>query len=307
MSNFLSVVIPAFKKESLSLVLKGISNQTLSGDLFEIIVVDDASKQNLKDFVLRRHYNFNLKAFRNYKNRGAAYSRNRGLKEARGSLILFLGDDIIPDKNLFKIHFERHKEYPSKNIAVLGYVTWSNKIKVTPFMRWLEDGGPQNAYPEIEGKKWVSHNYFYGANISLKKDFLLENGLFNEKFKEYGWEDLELGYRLSKKGLKILYEKKARGFHYHILYLADVLTKMKKVGQNAVLFNKLHPELKIIAPYFIPHKRIARKIVFNPLAVFILKEVAEFFENKKICPCLYTRLVSLYFFKGVEKGLKIYE
>lgn len=306
MTYYLTIVIPAVKKESLLRVLEGISKQTLSKDLFEVLIVDDAAKQNLKDFVLRRQYNFNLRIFQNSKNKGAAYSRNRGVKEARGNLILFLGDDIIPDKNLFKIHFEKHEEYSQKNIAVLGFVTWSDKIKITPFMRWLENGGPQNAYPKIEGKKWVSHNFFYGANISLKKDFLLKNGLFNEKFRKYGWEDLELGFRLSKKGLKILYNKKAKGLHFHKISLKDFLERMEKAGENAVLFNKLHPELKIIAPYFVPHKKIAREAVFNPLVIFILKKIAEIYENKKILPRLNMRLTSIYFFRGVKKGLEIY-
>lgn len=308
MNNFLSVVIPAYKKDSLFFVLDGIKKQVLPKEFFEVIIVDDFSPMNIKKEVLKQKklFDFGLKIFRNSKNEKPAYSRNRGIKESSGGIILFLGDDIIPNKNLFKIHLEKHKENPQENIAVLGYVTWSKKIKITPLMEWLENGGPQNAYPEIKDKKWVSCNYFYGANISLKKDFLLKNGLFNEGFKKYGFEDIELGYRLQKRGLKILYEKKARGFHRHKIFLDDVLKRMKDIGENAVFFNRLHPELKIINSYFIPRKKIAREIIFNPFIVFILRKIAAICENKRICPRLYTRLVSLYFFKGVKNGLKIY-
>ena len=37
---------------------------------------------------------------------------NRGLREAKGDIVLFLDDDIIQDKNLVAAHRETHVEHP---------------------------------------------------------------------------------------------------------------------------------------------------------------------------------------------------
>ena len=46
---------------------------------------------------------------------------NRGLREAKGDIVLFLDDDIIPDKNLVAAHRETHVEHPD-TWAVVGQV-----------------------------------------------------------------------------------------------------------------------------------------------------------------------------------------
>ena len=49
--------------------------------------------------------------------------------------------------------------------------------------------------------------YFLTGNISFPKSvFDAENG-FDETFQSYGWEDIELGYRLSKKGVPLRFLK----------------------------------------------------------------------------------------------------
>lgn len=309
MDNFLSVIVTVHKNaETVLYLLNEINKQTLQKNLFEVIIIDDFSKENINKIILKEknNFKFDLRIFRNKENRGVAYTRNQGVKKSKGNVILFLGGDIIPDKNLFFIHFENHGKYHEENIAVLGYVTWSPKISITPFMKWLDAGGPQNSFHEIEDKKWVSDKYFYGSNVSLKKIFLESNGFFNENFKKYGFEDFELGHRLFLNGLKILYLKQAIGYHHHQISLGNVLKREFQAGQNAVLLDKIYPELGFTKPYFIFYKKIARKIVFNPIVTFFTLKLAAFYENKKIYPYLYTRIISLYFFRGVKNGLKFY-
>ena len=100
---------------------------------------------------------------------------------------------------------------------MLGYVTWSPEIKVTPFMRWLERGGPQFKYWTINNPQNVSWRHLYTANISFKRQFLLEDGFFDEDFPNAAYEDTELGYRLHQRGLRIVYNKRAVAYHYHAI------------------------------------------------------------------------------------------
>jgi predicted glycosyltransferase involved in capsule biosynthesis len=41
----------------------------------------------------------------------------------------------------------------------------------------------------------ISYNFFWTSNVSIKKEYIDKAGRFDEDFREYGWEDIELGLR----------------------------------------------------------------------------------------------------------------
>ena len=82
------------------------------------------------------------------------------------------------------------------------------------------------------------------GNISFKKVTFNKLGKFDEIFKVYGWEDLELGYRFYKSGIKLYYLKDAINYHYHVVTEEDELERNIKKGESARLFLNKHPELK---------------------------------------------------------------
>ena len=167
---------------------------------------------------------------------GPAAARNLGIREAHGELVLFIGDDIIATPNLLSEHLAWHKQYPEEHVAILGYVTWSPDIKVTPFMHWLENGGPQFKYWSIQNYQRVPYCHLYTANISFKRELLLKNGLFDEDFPYAAYEDTELGYRLNKRGLRIVYNKQAVGYHHHPTNLDDAMKRIRRVAESRQIF-----------------------------------------------------------------------
>ena len=59
--------------------------------------------------------------------------------------------------------------------------------------------------------------YFLTGNISFPKSlFVVEKG-FSLDFKNYGWEDLELGYRFKKRGFHCAIFTTAINYHYHVI------------------------------------------------------------------------------------------
>jgi glycosyltransferase involved in cell wall biosynthesis len=98
--KILSVVIPAH--DGLGLFVKCL-NSVIEQDYspIEIIVVDDASKIPVKDYLVKNHKELptQIKITRNISNLGPAKSRNIGLKRARGNYIAFLDSDDIWAKN----------------------------------------------------------------------------------------------------------------------------------------------------------------------------------------------------------------
>jgi GT2 family glycosyltransferase len=168
---------------------------------------------------------------------------------ATGEVIVFIGDDIFVEPDFLIKHHDRHREYPDENVVVLGYTTWDPNIEITAYMRFLESSGWQFGYNFLH-PKWIGrldpYKFFYTSNISIKKSFF-EKEEFNEDFVFYGWEDIELGYRLWKKhDMKIYYEPQAIAFHHHVLEASDLITKMRNVGKSAVHFKRIQPAVDVI-------------------------------------------------------------
>lgn len=240
----ISVVIPSYnRKDILVKCLNALFEQTYPKDNFEIIVIDDGSTDGTEVSIngAMEESPIELKYFKQ-ENKGPAAARNKGIQNASNEIILFLGDDIISSPTLLEEHSRLHMQYPENNTAVLGYVTWADDICVTPFMKWLEHGGPQFAFNLIK-KNIADYRFFYTANISLKREFLLKNGMFDEDFHYACYDDVELGYRLAKKGLKISYNKNAVGYHCHSTSLVEYEKRMFNTGKSLRLFLDKHPEL----------------------------------------------------------------
>lgn len=93
-----SVVIPVFNRaESLAVAIKSVQGQTLPD--WELIVVDDGSRQNL-DEMIHALDDPRIKLLRHATNRGVSAARNTGLDAANGKLAAFLDSDDawLPDK-----------------------------------------------------------------------------------------------------------------------------------------------------------------------------------------------------------------
>lgn len=244
----LSIIIPTFNRaKELNLCLQALETQTLDKKEFEIIVVNDGSTDITSDVLKQWKKRLpNLKSFFQ-KNAGQGKARNMAFKKAAGKIIVFIGDDIYGSPHFLDEHLKFHKKNPKPQFAALGLTEWYRGKKINAYMRWLEKGGPQFAFYKLKSGKKASFWFFYTSNISLKKEFLeKEKILFDTDFKKYGWEDIELGYRLEKNhGLKLIFHPAAIAAHDHWMDARSLEGKMSSIAKNAPIFQKKHPELKL--------------------------------------------------------------
>jgi GT2 family glycosyltransferase len=219
----LTVVIPTYnRRDVLAKALEGYLAQSAPARIHELLVVDDGSTDGTESMVQEfgNKMPFPVRYLRQLK-RGPAAARNFGIREAGSSLVLFTDSDIIPERGLVEQHIDWHRRNPEIAIAVLGYVTWSPEVGATPFMRWYGERGGLFKYRRLQGLEKVPFEFFYTCNLSLKTEFLRTCGQFDEDFKTAAFEDIELGYRLNKKGLQIMYNPAAVGYHYQFFSFAS--------------------------------------------------------------------------------------
>ena len=150
----LSVVIPTYNKpEIIKMTLESLEKQTLSKNQFEVVVIDDGSSVKVQRQIKSFLPNLNLNiSFLTQAHKGPAAARNKGIKKAKGEIVLIINDDTIVTSSLLKKHYEFHQKNPKENFGLLGLVTWHPNLEITPFMYWLEHGGPYFSYHKIKGK-----------------------------------------------------------------------------------------------------------------------------------------------------------
>lgn len=208
-------------------------DQNYPKDKYEIVLVDDGSSDGTKEAL--RELNPPCKFTYLYQeNAGLSTARNVGISAAEGEIILFVDDDIIASENLIAEHIKIHNEHP--NSVVRG---WVNHVDD------LEKPGKQPKFTMQD----ISTAFFWTSNVSVAKKYLDEAGMFDERFKEYGWEDLELGLRLKSLGLQLKYNRNAIVSHYKSRWkksdIPQLLKQARSKGRTAVIFLDKHPTVRV--------------------------------------------------------------
>ena len=244
----LSVVVPTYRRPGLlTRCLDALGRQDASVERFEVVVADDGSGDDTGAVVraaARRSGNVRLETLA--VNSGPAAARNRALKAAAASLVLFLDDDVEAGPGLVSTHLDLH-EAADDRLGVLGLVRWAPHLRVTPFMRWLDHSGHQFAYDTWlrPGPVPVAHAAFYTANLSMRRDLVLEVGGFDETFPYASFEDIELAWRMSQRGFHLEYRPEALAYHGRPIDLATFRRRTANDAESAALARRLQPELEI--------------------------------------------------------------
>ncbi len=239
-----SVIVPTYNRwPVLHETLEALATQTCRD--FEAIVIDDGStdgtwerltawaRDNVGRLRLTPLHQENLKPGR---------ARNLGLRHATGDLVLFIGDDIVPSRELVAEHLAKHNA-AGEAIAVLGYTDWHReRMRVTPFLELINRDGQQFSYGHFAAGEDVFYTCFYTSNISLPR-WVLGDDPFHPAFTFVDWEDVELGYRLSLRGLRIVYHPAAAARHVHPMTMKDFYRRQQHVGRTVDVLLTLHPEL----------------------------------------------------------------
>jgi len=237
----ISAILPTWNRAGyLGKALKALVGQTLDRDKFEVIVVDDGSTDATHQVVELFSETLQL-TYLHQENAGIAVAKNRGIEQARAPILLFMDDDDIAGPNLLEEHLWSHARYPDPAIAVLGRTELSTPIALKPLMHFVtEVGFYLFCYPIIPPDEWLDYAHFWGGRSSCKTVILQDHGFFNPVFR-FGCEDIELGYRLSKFGFRVVYNPRAVSTMIRALDFDDFCTRVEKQGESNWEFSMIHP------------------------------------------------------------------
>ncbi|WP_342644803.1 glycosyltransferase [Mucilaginibacter sp. CSA2-8R] len=202
-----SIIIPNYNgrqllEQYLPYTLHAVKN---SGAVYEVIVVDDCSKDDSVAYLRSQYPDINVLV--NAQNGGFSYTCNQGIQAARMDLILLLNSDI----KLSPDYFDQQWRYFDREdtFGVMGRITDIDGPRIQDAARM----------PKFNGFKLKTAYFYYrtdqqpaltlylsGANALVDAQKLKAMGGFNETFSPFYAEDFELSLRAWRLNWKCYYE-----------------------------------------------------------------------------------------------------
>ena len=204
-----SVVIATYnRQELLRRLLEQLDDQTIGTSHYEVIAVDDGSKEDTREKLAGLQTKYSLRIERQ-ENAGAAAARQRGVDLATGKVIVIVDDDMQVKRDFLEKHLAKHT---TDRTVVLGRLRPDAKIEDMPlFERYYARILAFKAEAFAAGKAQVRGHDVYTGNVSFSRKLFLEAGGFDRQFRAL--EDEELGIRLEKAGATFAFANEASSLH----------------------------------------------------------------------------------------------
>ncbi len=236
-----SVVVPTLNRRSaLEHVLPTLACQSFDRNNYEILLCDAGSTDGTRELTdSLRIPNLDLVAVTHS---GRAAARNAGIRRSQGRIVLFSDADILADPHLIEEHVRTHERY--ERAAVVG---WEVQVASLDEYRRAETDPAARSRLHPPRERPISWLFFLTGNASVRRDALVEAGMFDESFTAYGHEDLELGYRLQRRGTRIVYQPRAVSYHWHPETVDNRAAKKRLSGAATIRFYRKHRDWRILA------------------------------------------------------------
>jgi GT2 family glycosyltransferase len=225
--------------------LRALADQSLDPSRYEIVVVDDGSTDDTTSVIdaAQQQARCQIRAFRFAEHRGLSAVRNRSVREARGTVIVFVDSDGLVPPSFLSVHLAAHQASHGA-IICRGPIIAVDSLDRPFRARWsLLD---------------LNTSFFDTSNASVRREHLLAAGLFDEGLAD--WEGLEMGLRLRQLGLRRVYRANAPLYHYQpqatAVSLAHALHIQEGRARSARRFFDRHPtlEVRLITSQTIVHR-----------------------------------------------------
>jgi glucosyl-dolichyl phosphate glucuronosyltransferase len=222
-----SVIVPTHNRaKALKVAIDSVCRQRLAPEAYELLLIDNASTDDTKavaDAAICAWPDHDIRYIPEPVP-GLLSGRHRGAGAARGSILVFIDDDICADGDWLSAIIETFKE---KNVQLVGgrnlpnYESdppvWIEKFwRRHPFGRFYSELSLLDFGTELRN---VHPNYVWGLNFSIRKEALYALGGFHPdsipKRLQHFQGDGETGLtmRAAKHGYRAAYQPRALVYH----------------------------------------------------------------------------------------------
>ncbi len=228
---FVSVIIPVLNDcERLSRCLTALREQEYPQDMYEVVVVDNASSEDIKGLAEK----FKCARYVLEPMPGPAAARNAGIGAARGKVLAFTDSDCSPAKDWVARGVSRLSSLPKCGLV-------AGKIEL--YYKDSERATSVELYDTVSylGQKRYVEKYRFGAtaNLFTSREVIDKVGVFNSTlFKTASGEDAEWGERVFAAGYKQAYADNVRVLHPATHSFLELYRKTKRITLGNIILNR---------------------------------------------------------------------
>ncbi len=290
-NHFISVIIPVYNdSENLYNCLDALSRQTLDESMYEIVVIDNGSTDDISE-VVRGYPRINY--CHEYKE-GSYAARNKGILNSKGDILAFTDSDCIPNENWLEKGLSAVVD--KNSLGLIGgkinyFAIDENKMNSVELWEIL------NQYDQAECIN--NMKFALTANLFTRRSVMDEVGLFNSNLKSAG--DYEWGNRVYEKRLNLYYDDEIVVSHPARKTLSQLSRKIRRLvgGRfDTRMINKheVIKQLNVLQPFaalfdFLKNKKSSSFNYFNYIIKFVFIYV-------------FVKTVALYEFVRLKLGAK---
>ncbi|MBR7826009.1 glycosyltransferase [Actinospica sp. MGRD01-02] len=266
-----SVVVPTYNRSQLLRhTLESLTRQSLGTDAIEVLVADDGSSDDTAEvaasFQGRLRLRYLAQADEGYR---VAAARNLGLRNATAPVTVFLDSGVLLHSGALAAHVESHRS-ADRPVAVTGYVYCFNEnnedgAEIEGAIDYQDPDSTmallaaENRWLDLREEFYEKYGDGFGVlpapwlmwwtcNVSASTAQLREVGGFDENYRSWGAEDVDLGYRLHRAGAHFVLNRDAASIHVpHPKVYAD---NMRTAAGNYRYFSTKFdtPITRLVAP-----------------------------------------------------------
>jgi len=160
---------------------------------FELVMIDDGSTDNSKEIVASYLCDERVR-YIYQENRGFSAAVNRGIRESRGSLIGFIGQDDLWMPNKLELQVEYLRDHNSVDLVHSNYCTIDSEARL---VRVRDIRMPEATSNKELVKELFLTNFIGFETVLVKKRCFDEVGLFDEQM--VGSSDRDMWLRIAGK------------------------------------------------------------------------------------------------------------
>ncbi len=213
----LSVVIPVYNGGSgFERCLQGV--RLTSGIDYEVVVVDDGSTDNSAQIAER----YGARVLRNHTPRGPAAARNDGAEAALAPLVFFLDADVVIHADTIAQGLRRFDADPGLSALFGSYDDQPDAPGLVSRYRNLLHHYVHQQGDFVDEAR-PAHTFWTGCGMIRREVFLSIGGFDPALYRRPAIEDIELGYRLTRAGHRVVLARDVQATHLKRWTLYSVL------------------------------------------------------------------------------------